>query len=110
MRLRREEENNVEYLVRVTRTTEFETVVDADDPLAAADMAKLEATGNSVIVDEKVDISVSETSSSDRLQIVIEREYGAEQAWLKRMEAEASLPDSMCEMPDGLAYIPRHLR
>ena len=100
----------MEYLIRVTRTTEFETIVEADHPLAAADIAKLEATGNSVIVDERLDISIPETSFSDRLQIVIEHEYGAEREWLKRMEAEASLPDSMCEMPDGLAYIPRHLR
>jgi hypothetical protein len=86
----------VEYLVRVTRTTEFETVVDADDPLAAADMAKLEATGNSVIVDEKVDIRRLEGSFSDRLQSIIEREYQAEQELAeerrRQMEAEDALP------------------
>ena len=86
----------MEYLVRVTRTTEFETVVDADDPLAAADMAKLEATGNSVIVDEKVDIRRLEGSFSDRLQSIIEREYQAEQELAeerrRQMEAEDALP------------------
>lgn len=87
---------NMEYLIRVTRTTEFETVVDADDPLAAADMAKLEATGNSVIVDEKVDIRRPEGSFSDHLQTIIEREYQAEQELAeerrRQMEAEDALP------------------
>jgi len=84
----------MEYLIRVTRTTEFETVVDADDPLAAADMAKLEATGNSVIVDEKVEISRPEFA--DRLQDLIERadrdeqELSAEHS--RQLDAEAALP------------------
>ena len=86
----------MEYLVRVTRTTEFETVVDADDPLVAADMAKLEATGNSVIMDEKVDIRRPEGNFSDRLQTIIEREYQAEQELAeerrRQMEAEDALP------------------
>jgi hypothetical protein len=86
----------MEYLIRVTRTTEFETVVDADDPLAAADMAKLEATGNSVIVDEKADICRPEGSFSDRLQTIIEREYQAEQELAeerrRQTEAEDALP------------------
>jgi len=86
----------MEYLIRVTRTTEFETVVDADDPLAAADMAKLEAMGNSVIVDEKVEISRPGGNFSDRLQTIIEREYQAEQELAeerrRQMEAEDALP------------------
>lgn len=58
----------MEYLIRVTRTTEFEILVEADEPWLAIDIAKMEATGNSIILSEDIKVTGAPTIEiEDRL-------------------------------------------